>query len=57
MHRPLFQLSSSQVTLELRSLFDPGDPASLRCFGVLEGRLAGRILVNDAMHPTWGIVQ
>lgn len=46
-----------QVTPQVRALFDPGEPASLRCFAVLEGDGAGRILVDHAARPTWGVVQ
>ena len=57
MHRPILKPGPSQVTPELKALFDPGDPASLRCFAVLEGNLAGRFLADNSSHPAWGIVQ
>lgn len=47
----------SQVTPALRALFDPGDPASLRCFAVLNGDGAGRIWCDDPARPGWGVVQ
>ena len=52
----MFQLSSVQVSPRLRSLFDPGLPAALRCFAVLEGAAAGQILTDDPANPTWGLV-
>ncbi len=57
MHRPILKPGPPQVTPELKALFDPGDPASLRCFAVLEGNLAGRFLADNSSHPAWGIVQ
>jgi RimJ/RimL family protein N-acetyltransferase len=46
-----------QVTSELRTLFDPADPASLRCLAVLDGHAAGRIFTDHPDTPTWGVVQ
>jgi hypothetical protein len=53
----MLRIFSDQVTPQLRSLFDPHMPAGFRCFAVLEGRVAGRILTDDPFEPTWGIVQ
>jgi len=51
------QISSEEVTEGLRGLFDKNEPASLRCFAVLEGNAAGRILTDNPANPSWGIVQ
>lgn len=52
----MFQVDPSQLTSALRSLFDPTGPASIRCFSVLAGANAGKIMADDLRHPTWGIV-
>src|SRR5262245_60368625 len=52
----MFRLSSAQVSPRLRSLFDPGLPAALRCFTVLEGDAAGQIFTDDPANPSWGLV-
>ena len=41
----------------LRGLFDPGQPAALRCFAVLEGVATGRVFTDHPTHPTWAVVQ
>jgi RimJ/RimL family protein N-acetyltransferase len=51
------QLAQNQVTPSLRALFNPADPASLRCFAVLDGHAAGRIFTDHLDQPTWGVVQ
>lgn len=53
----MIQVSPTQVSPQLKALFDPGMPAGLRCFTVLEGHTAGRILTDDPAQPTWGLVQ
>src|SRR5262245_12960212 len=53
----MIQLTSTQVSSQLSSLFDPDMPASVRCFAVLEGQLGGRIWTDDLANPTWGLVQ
>jgi len=53
----LTQLTPVQVTPGLRALFDPADPASLRCYAVLDGHAAGRIFTDFPARPTWGVVQ
>jgi RimJ/RimL family protein N-acetyltransferase len=55
--RIIYQISPQQVTTEFRSLFDPGDPASLRCFAVLDGEACGGIYTDCPRHPSWGVVQ
>lgn len=51
------QSSLNQATPALRDLFSPADPASLRCFAVLDGHAAGRIITDQPDQPTWGVVQ
>ena len=51
------QLTPNLVTPAFRALFDPADPASLRCFAVLDGHAAGRIFTDYPDQPTWGVVQ
>ncbi len=53
----MIQVAPDQVTPQLRSLFDPHMPAGFRCFAVIAGDAAGRILTDDPIHPTWGAVQ
>jgi hypothetical protein len=38
-------------------LFQPSDPASLRCFSVLNGAARGAIYTDRLQNPTWGVVQ
>ncbi len=52
----MIQVSPDQVKPALASLFDPDVPASIRCFAVLAGGNAGKILTDDLDHPTWGAV-
>lgn len=49
-------LNPSQVTLALRSLFDPAMPTAIRCFAVLDGGNAGKILTDNPDCPCWGYV-
>jgi hypothetical protein len=53
----MLQILPNQVTPRLRALFDPRMPAGFRCFAVLEGGVAGRVLTDDPAEPTWGVVQ
>jgi hypothetical protein len=55
--RCIIQIHPSQVTPAYRSLFNPTDPASIRCFAVLEGSANGRIFSNRIQNPTWAVVQ
>jgi hypothetical protein len=41
-----------QVSPSLRLLFDSSDPASLRCYTVLEGNANGRIFTDHPLEPT-----
>jgi hypothetical protein len=54
---PMIQVSPEQVTSELKALFREDDPASLRCFAVLDGNADGLVWVDSLARPTWGIVQ
>jgi RimJ/RimL family protein N-acetyltransferase len=53
----MLPITPAHVTPNLRALFDTAMPASLRCFGVLEGIVAGEILTDDPHNPTWGAVR
>jgi len=46
-----------QVTSSLRALFSPCDPASVRCFAILEGHAAGKIFTDNPEYPTWAVLQ
>jgi RimJ/RimL family protein N-acetyltransferase len=53
---PMIQVPPSQVTPQLRELFDPDTPASLRCFAVLDGQSAGQVWFDTLPSPNLGIV-
>ena len=53
---PVISINASQVTLALRSLFDPNMPTGIRCFAVLDGGNSGKILTDDPDCPHWGAV-
>jgi hypothetical protein len=53
----MVQISSRPATPEIRSLFDPGTSASLRCFAVLDGSAAGQVWADNASDPTWAVAQ
>jgi hypothetical protein len=55
--RCITQIKPDQVTPVIRSLIDPTDPASLRCFAVMDGDTLGRIFTNHAQDPAWVVVQ
>jgi GNAT superfamily N-acetyltransferase len=45
------------VTPALRALFRTDEPQACRCFAVLDGNgHPGRILTDDLVDPTWGVV-
>ena len=56
-NHPFLQLSPDQVTPELRAIFTPAEPASVRCFAVLDGHAAGRIFTDHPESPTWAVLQ
>ncbi|MBV7327812.1 GNAT family N-acetyltransferase [Chloroflexi bacterium TSY] len=52
------QITSDQVTSQLRNLFHIDDPEATRCFNVLAGvEPRGKILTDDIDNPTWSVVQ
>jgi len=53
----MIEVAPDQVTPQLRALFDSRMPAGFRCFAVIAGDAAGRILTDDPVRPTWGAVQ
>ena len=56
-HTKMIEISQSEVTRQLRSLFDPNVPNSHKCFGVLDGDVLGIILTDNPSNPTWGLVR
>jgi RimJ/RimL family protein N-acetyltransferase len=54
----MISISAQQVSPQLRALFDPHQPASLRCFAVLDDfSSGGLIMTDDPDNPQWGIVR
>src|SRR5687768_10418341 len=53
----MLEITPSQLTPQIRALFDLADPASLRLSAVIEGITPGQVLVDDLSHPTWGILR
>jgi RimJ/RimL family protein N-acetyltransferase len=52
----MLEITSNQVTPNLRSLFEPFMPTAMRCYAVLGGGNAGRIFTDDLEHPRLGYV-
>lgn len=51
------QITSDNVTSGLRSLFRTDEPQARRCFAVLDGiDRMGKIITDDPVNPTWGVV-
>jgi GNAT acetyltransferase len=55
--RSIHTICPKQVTPAHRELFNPTDPASLRCFAIIDGTANGKIFTNDIHFPTWVVVQ
>jgi len=53
----MIQVPPSQVTPQLRELFNPNTPASLRCFAVLDRQSAGQVWFDTLPSPNLGIVR
>jgi len=53
----IVQLSPGEVTPEVKGLFNPRDPASLRCQAVLEDHAAGKIFTDHPETPAWVVLQ
>lgn len=53
----MLYLQAQDVSDNLRALFNPNLPASLRCFGVLNGTAMGEIICDELDEPSWGIVR
>ena len=54
----MIQITSDQVTPQIRALFRTDEPQAKRCFLVLEGAAGGgKIIVDDPNHPRWAVVQ
>jgi RimJ/RimL family protein N-acetyltransferase len=54
--RKVIEITTDQVTPDIRSLFDRSVPTGLRCYAVLGGGNAGRIFVDDMRQPKIGYV-
>ena len=52
----LIEISPTQVAPPFKALFQPRDPAGLRCLAVLAGIRSGKILVDDPQNPKWLVV-
>ena len=52
----MIQIHPGQVTTVLKSFFDPRIPTAIRCFSVLAGGNAGKILTDNQDHPRWCFV-
>jgi RimJ/RimL family protein N-acetyltransferase len=52
----LIEIKANQIPLTAKSLFDPHDPAGLRCIAVLEGIRPGRIFTDSSSDLTWMVV-
>ncbi len=53
----MIEVRARNVRPQLRALFAHTEPASLRCFAVLDGSASGRILTDSPAEPTWAVVQ
>ena len=52
----LIEVPVNQVTPSIKLLFEPRDPAGLRCNAVLEGIRPGKIFTDSPTLPTWVVV-
>lgn len=50
-------ISADQVSPALYALFDVDQPIAIRCFGVLDGTIRGRIWTDNPARPSWGAAQ
>ncbi len=50
-------IREGQVSPNLRSLFSVDLPTGVRCWAILTGQAAGRVLADDPLQPRWAIVQ
>jgi GNAT superfamily N-acetyltransferase len=53
----MFQLPGRVLNPAIKALFDLNQPAALRCMGVLDGELPGRVFTDNPEHPTWVVMQ
>lgn len=53
----MIQITPEQVTPAIRALFERDVPTKFRLMAVLAGGNAGKIFVNDPVHPQWGFVR
>jgi hypothetical protein len=54
----MLEISSDQVTPEIRSFFWKGEPQAPRNFRVLDGTIkSGKIITDNIENPTWSAVQ
>jgi RimJ/RimL family protein N-acetyltransferase len=49
------QVDQSTLTPAVKALFDITDPTGLRLAGILDGILPGRVFVDRASDPSWGV--
>lgn len=53
----MYFIRAQDVSDNVRALFDPKLPASLRCFGVLNGIVPGEIIIDESDQSEWVIVR
>lgn len=53
---PLIEIPLAQVTPAFKALFQPRDPAGLRCLAVVAGISKGRFFVDVVQNPSWLVV-
>lgn len=53
----MHELTPSQVTPQIRALFDLTDPASIRLTAVLDAVTVGQVWVDDLTNPMWAILR
>ena len=51
------KIRPEQITPAHKSMFNPCDPASLRCFAILDGTANGKIFTDRLQNPSWAVVQ
>jgi len=53
----MIEINEDPIPEEIKKYFDLTDPAGLRCAGVLDGILPGRIFADSISNPSWFVLQ
>ncbi len=53
----MLTITQQEVTPEILSLFNLNNPTMPRAFNVLEGSIAGQIMVDNPTNPSWAVVR